>query len=221
MASISISAPMEMGLKIVTPKRQIYAAMTKAIAFELSGRMKALEKEIVALVANKLEESIRANSTADALINGNLKTELGVVDPSLALDQIITAVKVGVKITRSGFTAGTTSIKGGFRLVAIRSSFSDLLDLDIAEYISEKGHDIPWLRWLLLEGRKPVVSDYKIQFDRPKKSRTNDAIMRMHGSSSWGVPAEHAGDSEKNFITESIEGLRGPIETLVRQRLQP
>lgn len=216
---VKIQIPFGLGLKLITPRAKIETEIARACAKHLSARMKGLDIQIRELVEEKLEELIRGSSTYDALMTGNLRTELGLADPAGAMDQIIQAVKAGVKITRTRFTLRARSFSGGFKIVALPSSYADLLSLDLASYVSENGHQIPWLRWLLLEGRAPVVLQHRIQFNRPRKSRTDDAIMHFYGAGSWAIPAEHAGDAEKNFLTEGLDTLKDPISGVIMKGL--
>ncbi len=216
---MSINIPLEMGIEIVTPVNRFYSMIVKAIGFELNARLRKLIPKLETLIGEKLEEQIKRHPTTEALQNGTLRTELGLVNPTQAVSDIISTVRSSVNVISQGFTVGPRSIKGGFKVVAIPKGFSDLLSLPIAQYESENGFDIPWLQWLLLEGRSPVVRKYKIQFNRPKSSRTDDAIMRMYGAGEWAVPAAHAGDREKNFITENLDELKDEIAGMVQKGL--
>lgn len=211
--------PLSLGMKVITPRAKIETEMARACAKKLSARMKGIDIQVRELVEEKLEEMIRRSGTYDALTTGQLRTEMGLVDPAGAMDQVIQAIKAGVKITRTRFTLRARSFSGGFRIVAIPSSYTDLLSLEAASFISENNHEVPWLRWLLLEGRAPVVMEHRIQFKRPKKSRTNDAIMHFYGAGSWAVPAEHAGDAEMNFIIEGLDTLKNPIAAMIMKGL--
>ena len=216
---VKIQIPFGLGLKVITPRAKIESELARACATQMNARMKGVDIQVRELVEEKLEEIIRGSSTYDALMNGQLRTELGLADPAGAMDQIIQAVKAGVKITRTRFTVRARSFSGGFKIVALPSSYVDLISLDLASYVSENGHQVPWLRWLLLEGRAPVVMEHRIQFNRPRKSRTDDAIMHFYGSGAWAVPAEHAGDAEQNFITEGLDTLKDPISGVIMKGL--
>ena len=41
----------------------------------------------------------------------------------------------------------------------------------------------------------------------------------MYGAGEWAVPAAHAGDREKNFITENLNDLKDEIAGMVQKGL--
>ena len=128
---VTIKIPFSLGLKVITPRAKIETEIARACAKHLSKRLKGLDIRVRELVEEKLEELIRGSSTYDALINGQLKTEMGLVDPEGAMDQIIQGVKAGVKITRTRFTLRARSFSAGFKIVAVPSSYVDLISLDV------------------------------------------------------------------------------------------
>jgi hypothetical protein len=67
-----------------------------------------------------------------------------------------------------------------------------------------KGYSLPWLKWLLFEGSKPLIKNYSVKFGSNKRSRTGQAIM-ISSNKNWKVPSEFAGTVTNNWITRAID----------------
>lgn len=69
-----------------------------------------------------------------------------------------------------------------------------------------RGYQLPWLKWLLVEGTKPIVKNYAVKFGPNKSSRTGMAVM-VNSSSNWSVPSEFAGTISSNWISRAIDDI--------------
>ena len=65
--------------------------------------------------------------------------------------------------------------------------------------------ELPWLKWLLLNGAGPIIMKYHItQGDYPgNQSRSRKAIMTEGGT--WGVPTEYSGTEDNNWVTQAMD----------------
>jgi len=87
-------------------------------------------------------------------------------------------------------------------------------------YVGRRGQKtLEWLRWLLLEGGKVIVSDYEYrQGSKRGGSRTGLGIM-IKRRGGWKVPAAIAGIESDNFVTRALSEIQDNIDIIVRQEL--
>lgn len=97
---------------------------------------------------------------------------------------------------------------------AIRSDYSDVLNLPLSKYISVNNNrfskrrgeatEIPWLQWLLLEAETIVVSGWTtlaVDGVNRRSSRSGTMIMRPSHSKNWTMPGPgRVSPPNKNFV---------------------
>lgn len=102
-----------------------------------------------------------------------------------------------------------SSIDGGLIIDIIEDDFTKIVKSSFANFTTEKGENLPWLEWLMLDGDKPVILTHKVKFVNPNKkskyftSRTGGAIMVKNGE--WNVPNPFTGVSTDNWLTRVIQ----------------
>jgi hypothetical protein len=215
---------MDFSIKILTPpdviQRKILEEMKKHIKNKwgtIHGKIENAFKDYIGLV-------VRNSEFYDNLLSGKLKTELGVVDASFAMSQIIDALRNTVVITVGDIKImGNQSLKGIITLKAVPDDFQAALSTPMASYtsVNVKGEStlVPWLSWVLFEGTSPVVFDYKIVFGQPIFSRTGDAIMKKEPGGKWEVPTRFAGTSHTNFIFRALNDNLPELENILDKLL--
>ena len=98
-----------------------------------------------------------------------------------------------------------------------RNDYSDVISVPEAVFVTEKGVKLEWLRWLLLEGDKRIVSNYF--FKKSSRGRAGGGIMAERQNASWGVPSQFAGTENNNFATRALETINDEIDVLVRREI--
>lgn len=167
-------------------------------------------------VGELIELAINQSPEYQSLLGGDLQGELGVPAPFTGVSAMISIFKNSIKIIPSPFRIAGNVISGGFSLVAVESSFKDVIYQPGSIYITEKGTVIPWLQWLLLEGDKIIVKQY-FYINVPRfnfLSRTGQGIMlpALSGNLSvggWRVPPQYSGIISDNWITRALVGKSG------------
>lgn len=139
----------------------------------------------------------------DSLLNGRLKSELGLKDPALALNQILYALEYGITIDYQGLKISNVGVTGGFVIGLVKDKFAELTGLSEAVYMSGPNR-VPWLDWLLFRGDSFVITDHEIKYTYAQESRTHSAIM-FKSEKGWRVPPEFSGTEDNNFITRAFE----------------
>ena len=189
-----------------------------AVAAELSTRLSNAISGVKSDCAAIARKAIQDSPAWDSLLNGKLKHQLGVVDASPVLDATATAVAQGCQVVSLGCRRSGNSLDGGMRIELVRSDQSEILR-QAGNFASENGFDIPWLRWLTLEGDKVLIQEFRFLDAVRNSSRTGQGIMIPSKSRrGWRVPREFAGVAGDNWITKALAGAVPSIAEAVTRR---
>lgn len=150
-----------------------------------------------------------------ALSGGNLQYELGITNPAARLSEILGTIRSGTIINIKPPKIISNKISASIKLQMIQKDFADLLSLGSSSFTSEKGSQIDWLRWLLLEGDSIIISDYNFILGANDASRTGGGIMRQMNGGSWRVPPEYAGSINNNWITRGLDSAISQIDQFI------
>jgi hypothetical protein len=192
-----------------TISNRIATALLPQIKTYFQNSIVGLDNKITDIVIN----SITSQPEYNALLSGSLQYEFGIPDPSSKLTEILDTIKSNKIVQIKSPTISGSKINASIRIEMIQSSFNDLLQLGSAKVLSEKGTELNWLRWLLLEGDTIIISDYKVVFGANPRSRTGMAVMTRGGS--WRVPPEYAGNIKNNWITRAIDAASSEIDSAI------
>lgn len=196
--------------------------VAKAVAQHLAKKLPQVEIWVTAKIRERFKALIMANETIQSLINGKLKGEFGLTNAENRVLEIIDAWISSIFVSRKQVRATAQGrISGGFRLQMVKSDWSDVVKKDAAIFItpvSERrgGAKLEWLRWLLIEGSKVIITDF--HFIAKNAGRTGRGIMGFKGR--WHVPYEYAGNPTRNFATETIDKLYGELETIFMEAIE-
>lgn len=154
-----------------------------------------------------INEQIKNTYEYNAIISGQLHGELGLKEPVSIMQAIIDQIVISTKIENKTIKIAGNNLVGGFSLNILPSNYSDILNLPSAKYISNQ-FEIPWLKWLLLEGDNILVVEYKlltpINSVQQNFSRSKKALMIKKRGGVWKVPSQYQGTAENNFILNSL-----------------
>lgn len=148
----------------------------------------------------------------ESLINGTLQYEFGITNPAGRLSEILNTIRSGAIVTIKQPKVVSNKITGGVKLQMIQKDFSDLISLGSSSFTSEKGSQIDWLRWLLLEGDTIIITDYIFSLGPSPYSRTGMGIMKPKSGGVWRVPPEYAGSINNNWITRGLDSAMQEID---------
>lgn len=205
---------MLISLKLTTPIKQIEAMMLKAIADEMNKHLVTIAEIVKAKMVFFMLEKIKSTAEYESLINGKLKAEFGLDDAQARVDTIIRKWATSLTYTVKKVSPKVRTITGGFSVNAILSDFSDVIKLADSTIFS-KGGEVPWLRWLLLEGYKNLIADYDIRFGAYPKSRTGEAQMYRKPGNAYKVPNEFAGTIDDNWITKTFDNVDAELQKIL------
>jgi hypothetical protein len=210
---------MNISIKLLDSDAEIYRKILNALLPQADKYMKSIVREMKSNISNIIESSIRNSPEYESILVGQLKYELGIPNPSINLEGLISIWINSAEFTYAKPTISNNRIKSSFSVNMIKGDFSDVLSSDFAKVIDTvRGYDLPWLKWLLLDGTKTIVQDYEVLFGQNSSSRTGFAIMTP-SNRSWKVPATYSGTVTNNWITRAIDSAAPQIQEILNKGL--
>ncbi len=194
----------------------IVSKILQATAKNINRQMALCKTEITSLTRTLLEGSLIKQPEYDAIISSDLRFELGLVDAFGRMSTIVKELVDSVDVEIKPVKVVGARFSGGMTITAVKSGYDDILSLREASFLTEKGVQLDWLEWLLLEGTNVIIADYHFQ-GLTNVGRTGGGIM-LEGDD-WGVPPEHSGTINDNFITRAIEDIQKPLKKVIKKCL--
>jgi hypothetical protein len=203
-------------MSILESDSQIRALILEAMRGHMQQAINSSSKDTINEIKTIILDALKTEPEYESLKSGTLRYELGIPDPGVVdsiIDKMVNTLMLNSKpigITNFGLT-------GGYELTMIKSDdINGILDSEEAVVNdATRGYTLPWLRWLLLEGNKPIVKSYEVKLTPSKSSRTGMAIM-VESNKNWRVPAEFSGSIANNWTTRAIEKTEKSILEAIR-----
>lgn len=175
--------------------------------------------EIKKALPNLVYDIVTSSEEYDSLVSGRLKYDFGIPDASTQIAGLIRAWSTNILYDIKRPVLSGRKIIGGFSASLFKADFADVLGMVEAQvYDTMRGYSLPWLQWLVLDGRVPLVKNYHVELVNSARSRTKGALMRLGGN--WGVPSAFAGTIANNWITRAIDSKSSSIDLLVEKAFQ-
>jgi len=165
-----------------------------------------------------VSEALISTPEYQSILQGKLKAELGIPNPDYRISAIIEKWVDNIQVKIKVGTNPLLLIDIGI----IREDYGDVLSLAESQYTykTERAQgEIPWLRWLLLEGDKRIITKYEFSSNQ-KGSRTGRGIMIKKDRGFWQVPPEFSGTSVDNFATRAFGNIGDAIDKIVEQAVK-
>jgi hypothetical protein len=200
---------------------QIASQMNKIIAKRLKDALRSAAPLILNDIKSIVRSAISSSPEYRELFGGSLQAELGLASPAV-VDRILDMWIESISIEISQVKSSPRAISGGLSIFGIRDGYADVLSSSEATYTTEKGRQIPWLQWLLLEGDRVIITDYAFSTDigSGQRSRTGLGVMRKDTRKRWRVPPQFSGTSDNNFVSRSLEQVSIEIEKTIRHHIE-
>lgn len=169
----------------------------------------AINPGMNAFAREKSQEAIARSNEMNNLLSGRLRNEFGVEDAQSAVRQIVDiltrqlTVRLESKIINNEFELTYTA--------DFLREIDSFVNMTEGTYETEKGAQIPWMKWWLEDGSRPLIKNYYYKHVVRAASRTGTGIMVRSKNLSWGVPTETQGTELNNAITRAIE----PVPAIV------
>lgn len=202
---------MKFTAKLKESEKQINAIITAEVNKALKIVVAKARPMIVREVQVLFKRAVESSPEYQSLLYGKLMNEFGIEDSARKLSDIM-------KVWLESINTEYNTRSGVLTINMCLSDFRDVLGLEAASIITEKGTELEWLRWLLLDGDKTIVRDFHIEYN-PLYSRTDSDIMVKGGS--WKVPAEFSGSLGDNFVTRALDTISDEtISNIIQKQLR-
>jgi|TARA_R110002020_G_scaffold354896_1_gene567593 hypothetical protein len=185
----------------------------KEVSLRLKSSINAITESIEIALQTLVKARLHEAPEVDSLASGELRYQFGLVDGASRISNIIDMWAESVEVR---YVSGFGKL-GGISISMGDNDYSKALSMPEAEFTTEEGTPLEWLRWLLLEGDTRIVNNYR--FQSGKRGRAGGGIMVSRQNSSWGVPSQFAGTDSNNFATRALESMQDEIDVIVRREI--
>lgn len=192
-------------------KKKIERAMLQEIESRINKNKQKAERQIAALVPSWALASPEVQSIAQDGVPSSLHAQFGLFRGTgdIVANDIANAIAKSVSLEVNF----TKSLKGTSVTFFIQpTSFVNLLGIPLAEIRTEIGDVLPWMRWLLLEGTRTIVSSYAYEPDT--SGRSGGGTMKLGGI--WRVPPQFSGTASENFVTRMFLNKDRQIQPILK-----
>lgn len=202
-------------------EKAVEKAALAAFASVLDDAFRKAGPRILSRVGDLVSGLIRTAPEAASLLDprGKLRGELGVVSARGPVEQVASAVAGAMAYTHIPFKVVGNQVKGGLEIGVVRRDLSEVAPvMDAVAFVSEKGYEVDWLRWLLTGGDDVII--FKSWFSagtQYRTSRTGLGIMKR--GKTWRVPSEFSGTYANNWLTRSLHDAGEPFLRIVKEEL--
>lgn len=182
------------------------------IAFNINQNILQNRSKIRKEIKDFIRSSILEQSTAIGLQdNSNLAYNLGIPigEGERRARHIANTVANSASITFPRVRRVGKQIVGGIKIGIILASYEDVLGLTAGIVRTDKGEELPWLKWLLKEGGKILIPKYYVRYvHNAENSRSTGAYMIEGRREGWAVSPEYQGLENDNWFTRAFEGVK-------------
>ena len=192
--------------------------VTKEVTTKVKRVAPRIKTRVTEEIRIAVREALVATPEYQSILQGKLRAQLGIPDPNTRIITIIDTWVNNISVKVKTGTSPLLLIDIGL----IRTDYGDVLSLPQATYTYRSKHgqgEIPWLKWLLLEGDKRIITKYEFS-SNPRGSRSGMGIMVRKSRGSWQVPPEFSGTSVDNFATRALGNIESVIDKIVEKAVK-
>lgn len=204
-------------LKLTTTQKQFDKVVNEAIIRHFNATFPRAIDPIKKRIAQEIKALFRTTDTYKALTTGVLVGEFGFEQGSSNrnIENVLLSITDTIRITFTPFRYRTTVYSGGIRISMLPSGLQDVLDFG-GKFLTEKGQEIPWLKWLLTKGDEIIISNYEF-VEKPGAGRSTQGYMMETKEfyRFWRVPPEYSGVKGNNWITRTLDDHESYLESML------
>lgn len=206
-------------LELVESNAEIEKKIKQALLRDVDKAMAVAVNKSVTPIRNLVKNKLMEQPEVQSLQGGQLAGEFGLPDGARRIEDIINFWVSNIIVSKKKATASGGRLNAGLSIRLIQRDFEDVLSLNSATVITEKGEELPWLEWLLKFGDRVIIRDYDVYFSKSRRSRSGLAIM-INNKRSWGVPPQFSGTIENNFVTRALESIEDDIVNILQKQVE-
>lgn len=213
---------LKMKLVVTDPPQIIERRVKDAIANHMNIAARLAVREIRHKVIELLTKSILDSHEVKALLDGQLREELGATqdEADATVDFLINRLAATTIIDFKPFHPFAKKFGGYLEVRCFpKTLIDDMMAFPKASFLTKKGVNIPWMEWLLTFGDKILVKRYTVDFFRTSGSRSGGATMKPIKRGGWRIPPGFSGTRNDNFITRALDNLADYIGYIMRTEL--
>jgi hypothetical protein len=212
---------MQARIKLVQSNSAIRTAMLNALMSDVNQTINKSLPIIEAGIKSIVEQAIKSEPEYNSLIGGILRYEFGIADVTI-VDKVIQALMATLVVNKQGISITGAGLRDGFKITMIgQGDLNNIINSgDGVVTDLRRFYNLPWLKWLLLEGTRPIVKNYEVQLGPNPESRTGYAVMVESEGVNWAVPAQFAGTISSNWITRALSRCEKNITKLIQQTIE-
>jgi len=212
---------MQVKMKVIESNSAIRTAMLNALLGDVNKTINSSIPAIEAGIRNIVEKAIKAEPEYDSLTGGVLRYEFGIADTT-SVDRVIQSILSTLQVTKNTISITGLGFRGGFKLTMLgQADLQAIINSGNAVVTDlRRFYNLPWLKWLLLEGTRPLIKNYEVQLGPNPESRTGYAVMVESDGVNWAVPAQFAGTISSNWITRALSRCEKDITKLIQQTVE-
>ncbi len=179
-----------------------------------------LRKVIKDFIDKRIEFWFNISPTVRSLLNGVLRSDLGLTEAEIKVDTMLQIIQQSVKV--SVRSLGDTQL--AINVQVLPNGMETLLLFPTAQQDATridgrpgKVASIPWLYWLISQGSNVVVPDYYVKRENPimtGRSGKTGFMFPTHvdHEEPFTIHPDHRGVEGDNFITHILEKVQFDIE---------
>ena len=200
-----------MAIKILTNSARFLAQLKEDLKRRLKPRLRKAADGLRAELSEKIPMWIHTSVDYFLLKKKRNRVELGITE-----EQLNEAMNDVAELIIKSMRIDITSDPGGLKLYFDENILALVQVLPSGEYISENGHLVEWLNWLVVAGSEVVVEGHHFT-GRAGEGRIGGGVMWKGGV--WRVPLEIRGDRSENFVTRIMDKKIKEMYRLMRGHL--
>ena len=208
---------MKFSVTVQETQNQIAREILGIVLKEMRQGWSTATKNITRKLPDLVVEAIKSQPEYSSLLNGELRGEFGLTNSVSKVNDIIRIWADNIVVETEEPKIRGSQIVAFYSISMIDSDYSDVLGSPAAKQLIEGGN-LPWLRWLLLDGGSILVPKYDVKFGPNPNSRTGNAVMVEGGS--YSVNPQYRGQQGNNWVTRAVGSVNNSIEKLISQSLK-
>ncbi len=202
---------------------QIEGFIVDTLKSEINKFLKQAAIQVKKRVRELFKQRFLSSPTYISLTTDDLWHEFGIVDPTSKLDSILSALVqyIDARPILSKVTRGkNVGFQTGLELRMLDLSFQNITRLPDASQLTNRGENLLWLDWLLLQGGKTIVRGYYYNAVSSRYSRSGLGLMFEKDGRRWNVPHRFAGTANSNWLTRIIDSMDDEIKQIINDELE-